>query len=489
VVTSQSLQVNVEQHRAGHTLQETRRDSDDRYRRSGNYDTSMLAHRGKIVSILVALAFFSLAPTVASASTAGPAPGMIGADVSYPQCATGEPIGSDFAVVGVTNGTLFTTNTCIARELSWASSLAVSPAFYITTADPGPAYSLHWPASDTTSPKACDGTNTTACSYDYGWSAALASYQSALGAETADGATNPQGATSAATWWLDVENSSSWQTQESQYGATASFETNDQAALEGMVAALQSEGVTSLGIYSNAPQWQGIMGATGATFAALPIWLAGFSSSASAQTGCASVSFSGGPVALTQYVAGNVDDDVACSEVDAATHVAATVTGTSARVTWVAPVSGGATSYTVSASPGTATCQAATTSCVVSKLKPGSSYTFTVSAVIGGTTLVSTPSKAVTLVGVPGSVSLKVTSPMRGVLQLVVGRAASPSGVAVTYQYSLNGRPWVALPVPSTRRADLRRLSPDRFYSVRVRAIDTAGAGRASTARRVLVRA
>jgi hypothetical protein len=437
----------------------------------------------------MAVVFFSLAPSVASASTTARTPGMIGADVSYPQCAIGEPIGGSFAVVGVTNGTLFTTNPCLASELSWASTLVVSPAFYTTTADPGPAYSSHWPASDTTSPEVCDGTNTTACSYDYGWSAALASYQSALDAETANGATNPAGATSAATWWLDVENSSSWQTQESQYGATAVFEANDQAALQGMIAALQSAGVASLGVYSSALQWQGIMGAIGTAFTALPIWLAGFSSLTNAQAGCANASFSGGPVALAQYISGNNDDDVACGEVDAATRVTATVTGTSATLTWVAPVGSGATSYTVSTSLGRATCQTRTLSCVVSGLKPGASYTFTVSALIGGTTLISTPSSAVTIVGVPGPVSLKASSPVRGVLQLVIGLARASSAPMVTYQYSLNGKPWVAIKVPSTRRVDLRGLRTHRFYTVRVRAVDVAGAGQASPVRRVLVRA
>lgn len=68
----------------------------------------------------------------------------------------------------------------------------------------------------------------------------------------------------------------------------------------------------------------------------------------------------------------------------APTGVSAIPGDQSAQVSWTAPASGGAPdSYTVTASPGGATCTTTSTSCTVSALTNGTPYTFTVQAFYG----------------------------------------------------------------------------------------------------------
>ena len=124
----------------------------------------------------------------------------------------------------------------------------------------------------------------------------------------ASSSVNPSGVT----WWLDVETGNSWQTLESAYGQSAAYQANDKAAIQGEIAGLQAEGVTTVGVYSTSYQWTQITGGTGSTFAAIPAWLAGYSSQAGAHTACGSASFTGGHVTFTQYTSGGVDADYPC---------------------------------------------------------------------------------------------------------------------------------------------------------------------------------
>ena len=85
---------------------------------------------------------------------------------------------------------------------------------------------------------------------------------------------------------------------------------------------------------------------------------------------------------------------------DAPTSVNASAGDGNAAVTWLAPPNNGGsvvTGYTVTASPGGATCSTAGTICTVNGLTNGSSYTFTVVATNGvGSSVASSPSAAVT---------------------------------------------------------------------------------------------
>ena len=79
-----------------------------------------------------------------------------GYDIGYPQCGRSLPAKASFGIVGANNGIVFSTNPCLSAELTWAQQAANHrPAFYANTADPGPAYSSHWPTGQT-SPRWCD---------------------------------------------------------------------------------------------------------------------------------------------------------------------------------------------------------------------------------------------------------------------------------------------------------------------------------------------
>jgi hypothetical protein len=228
-------------------------------------------------------------------------------DISYPQCSTTLPAPPNVSIVGVNDGIVLSPNPCLASQASWGNGHGLQ--FYANTGDPGPAYSQHWPTNGQATPQDCTTTdqNSTQCSFDYGYNAALDSFQDAQSA--ASGTTiNP----AAVTWWLDVETGNSWETLESKYGQSPQYQANDIAALQGEVAGLQSQGVTTVGFYSTSYQWGQITGGTGTTFSGNPAWLAGYSSFAGAQSGCSSTSFTGGRVTYTQYPSGGLDADYPC---------------------------------------------------------------------------------------------------------------------------------------------------------------------------------
>jgi hypothetical protein len=223
-------------------------------------------------------------------------------DVSYPQCGHALPTHVDGGIVGVNGGIVYSANACLATEWAWANAATTyAPAFYANTANPGPAYSSHWPTGQST-PQVCDGSNSTGCSYDYGWNAATDSYADA---------TRVTATPAAFTWWLDVETGNSWETLES-YGQTAAAQRNDTSALAGAIAALKNSGVARVGIYSTAYQWQQITGNTGTQFVDSPAWIAGTGSLSTAVANCATTSFTGGRITLTQYAKSGYDADYHC---------------------------------------------------------------------------------------------------------------------------------------------------------------------------------
>jgi hypothetical protein len=222
-------------------------------------------------------------------------------DVSYPQCGHALPANATGGIVGVNDGIVFSANPCLATQWSWAVHASTyAPAFYANTADPGPAYSRHWPGGQML-PRSCDGTNSADCAYDYGWNAAKDSF-----ADAAAVTTNAAGFT----WWLDVETGNSWETLECAYGQTATAQANDRATLA--VAALTDAGVGTVGVYSTSYQWGQITGGSGTQFVLQPAWIAGTGSLSTATSNCKQASFTGGPVVLAQYASNGFDADVHC---------------------------------------------------------------------------------------------------------------------------------------------------------------------------------
>ena len=215
-----------------------------------------------------------------------------GFDISYPQCGGAYPASPAFGIVGVNGGRVFSTNPCLASQVTWGGGAATE--LYVNTGNPGPGLSQFWPVGQT-SPRTCSSTNTDTadCAYDYGWNAALAAYASlGLGA----------GAAAATTWWLDVETMNSWR-------STASLNV---AALQGQVDYLRSVGITKLGFYSTTVQWGTITGGS-QVFAAYPSWGAGAPNEKTAKSHCQSTpGFTGGRLALVQYPYAGYDADLRC---------------------------------------------------------------------------------------------------------------------------------------------------------------------------------
>jgi hypothetical protein len=246
--------------------------------------------------------------------TASAAPTTVGYDVSYPQCRTSLPGDRAFAVVGVNGGLATKANPCLSTELAWAwrssGSVPGQPRaqLYLNTANPGEVRDqvATWPKTGTTPYGTCDGSNSAACSYQYGWERAANSVVSFF--TPAALAARVEIRPSAYTWWLDVETMNTWQSGSSEARA------RNRAALEGMTDYLVFRGAR-VGVYSTHYQWSQIAGSVPSTssLAGKPSWLAGATSLSGAKANCAKTSLvPGGEVAMTQYVQNGWDRNHSC---------------------------------------------------------------------------------------------------------------------------------------------------------------------------------
>jgi hypothetical protein len=238
----------------------------------------------------------------------------VGYDVSHPQCGDDLPEEFPFAVVGVNGGLATRPNPCLAEQLAWAAGatgeVPGQPGLqlYVNTANPGEVLDeVHtWPFSGQTPYGSCEGDNSRACSWQYGWLRAYVDVEAffARAAEEADVDPDP----GVHRWWLDVETMNTWQS-----GSATARERN-RAALEGMTAYLTGRGA-EVGLYSTGTQWRRIVGNVrqDSPLHALDSWLAGSVDLAAAQASCRRAPLvAGGDVVLTQYVDHGLDHDVAC---------------------------------------------------------------------------------------------------------------------------------------------------------------------------------
>lgn len=258
-------------------------------------------------------------PTPTEMPTPTPTITKVGNDISYPQCGKSLPTGYGFGIVGVNGGIASTTNPCMDTELQWATqSLGTlnqtKIQLYVNTGNPGGLNTVTWP-KDNTDPAGnvtanpygtCDGSDSNACAWQYGWNRAVDDVQSRFvpAAQSANVSANP----SDYPWWLDVETANSWKDS-----TDAKFEEN-RAVLEAMTSYFQSRGIT-VGIYSTSFQWGQIVGnvPSGSNLNGLPNWRPGASTLADAIGNCAvSPLTSGGSVTLTQYTTNNFDYDYSC---------------------------------------------------------------------------------------------------------------------------------------------------------------------------------
>jgi len=268
------------------------------------------AVRSLLVIVLAAVAAVLAVPGTASA-----APTKVGYDVSYPQCDSSLPRDRAFAVIGVNGGLSTRANPCLRKQLEWAwkSSGAVvaqpRAQVYLNTANPGQLLGqvTTWPTTGTTPYGTCDGTNSSACSWRYGWERAQNSVVSFFTPAAREALVDSHPARY--TWWLDVETMNSWQS-----GSAAALARN-RATLEGMTAYLVSRG-GRVGIYSTNQQWAQIVGSVPSTsnLAGRDSWLAGASSLTGARSNCSKPALvPRGRVTLTQYVVDDLDRNHACA--------------------------------------------------------------------------------------------------------------------------------------------------------------------------------
>jgi hypothetical protein len=271
---------------------------------------------GRLLALAPAVLAGVLAlPGAASAApVSSETPTRVGYDVSHPQCDDDLPLARAFAVVGVNGGLSTRANPCLTEQLTWAAgasgAVEEQPAtqLYLNTANPGEMGALitTWPDRGTTPYGVCDGTNSAACSWQYGWERARNSVVSFFAPAARAARLDSQPARY--TWWLDVETMNTWQS-----GSDEARDRN-RATLEGMTAYLESRGAT-VGIYSTDRQWSQIVGSVArhSNLASLDSWLAGSTSLGEAITACSDAALvPRGEVTLTQYVRAGLDHDHAC---------------------------------------------------------------------------------------------------------------------------------------------------------------------------------
>jgi hypothetical protein len=266
--------------------------------------------RSIVITALALVAVLVGMPGTASAA----APTKVGYDVSYPQCGSSLPSARAFAIVGVNGGLSTKANPCLASQLRWAATSNGSTSqpktqLYLNTANPGEVRDqvTTWPTSGSTPYGQCDGSNSSACSWQYGWQ--RAAYSITTFFTNAARSASVDGRPASYTWWLDVETTNTWQS-----GSSAALERN-RATLEGMGAYVVSRG-GGVGVYSTGSQWSQIVGSvpTTSTLAGVPSWLAGSSSLSDAQSDCRNPALTpGGRVTLTQYIVNGLDRDHACA--------------------------------------------------------------------------------------------------------------------------------------------------------------------------------
>jgi hypothetical protein len=238
-----------------------------------------------------------------------------GADISYPGCGSrAYPVAQAFGIVGVNGGRPDDANRCLASELSWALGsvgfdfeFGPPASLYVNTADPGPGTRAHpvagWPRSGISAHGVCRGRWSSPCAYLYGRQHAAHAF--GLVAEV-DG---PFGGLWS--WWLDVERANSWAKR-----GTPGFSGLNVATIQGFIDGLRAAGVRgAVGIYSTPADWVAITGLSAemsrSYFPTEPDWVGGATTRLQALGNCR-LSFSGGRVLLTQYVAGLFDVDVRC---------------------------------------------------------------------------------------------------------------------------------------------------------------------------------
>lgn len=165
----------------------------------------------------------------------------------------------------------------------------------------------------------------------------------------------------------------------------------------------------------------------------------------------------------------------------APTDLSVTPGNTSVTATWVAPLSNGGsaiTGYTVTSNPEARTCTTTgATSCSISGLTNGTTYTFTVKATNAIGDSANSVASASVIPGVPDAPLITGVTPGNGQLSLDFN-APNDSGSAITnYSYSTNGGAnWTTLsPASTASPIVISGLANGTGYNVAIKAINARG--------------
>ena len=218
-----------------------------------------------------------------------------GNDIGWPNCPKGMGIPSRptlglpapspaarFVVIGLTNGPGFTPNPCLAKQVSWVKARHLWAGAYAVTSYPTSAQLTRYGGSGSTAQRL------------YRTGAAQARYN----------ITNMRAAGLRAPMvWVDVEpvRSAPW----------SSSTSANNAFLNGVFAGYRAAGIRT-GLYSYAGAWKQITG--GRQLRTVPTWVpSGGAVRTGAAARCRQRSFSGGPVWMGQWTAGDRDHNITCA--------------------------------------------------------------------------------------------------------------------------------------------------------------------------------
>lgn len=198
-------------------------------------------------------------------------------DISNYQCGSIPAARPALAVVQVTGGTFYgSPNSCYKAQAAWAGPHMEAYIYMNGIPSPPPAAAYHGRAGS------CGPGAAPCIAFNYGWNNALrwVKYSDSVGVHPKK-------------WWLDVEKNSGWADQ----GV-------NRFVIQGALAALR-ESHQSVGIYSNATQWNAITG--GMTVPGIDLWVPGAGNVSgpgyTATQFCSdpSQAFAGGKVKYVQY--------------------------------------------------------------------------------------------------------------------------------------------------------------------------------------------
>lgn len=272
---------------------------------------------------LLAFTLVLISPAVMAArpSAGGSTSTPLGIDVSWPQCGKTLPKTQAFGIVGVNGGLATTTNPCLKDQLAWANksvggTVQEKIQLYVNTANPGGLNTTSWPKNNvdpagvtTNNPYGnCDGSDTLACAWQYGWNRALEDVRDRFAPAATLAGIDPSAAKYI--WWLDVETENTWKLSGS------SFDTQSNVAdLEGMAAYFTNQNAR-VGLYSTAYQWSQIVGTSVSAASNLNgrhNWRPGGANLSTAKQACSAAPLTAnGKVVLTQYISKNLDYNYSC---------------------------------------------------------------------------------------------------------------------------------------------------------------------------------